>query len=154
MTRANVMVAIALIGLAVLGTVGCGPEERGVALEIRHVDPEPGPGLTEMVFSGWGHADTFYVADEVLLSSADVDSATVVGWGEGHAVEILLTSAGRERFAEVSAGHIGDHLGILVDGRLVAAPIVRDTIAGGRALINGDFSEEEAERIAAGLRSR
>jgi preprotein translocase subunit SecD len=78
----------------------------------------------------------------------------VVSWGEGRAVEILLTPAGRERFAEISAEYIGEHLGILLDGRLVAAPIVRDTILGGRAVITGDFSGEEAQRIADGLGSR
>lgn len=151
MIRIAVIPAIVLAALTILGGVSCETPESSVTLEIRRAEPEPGPGLTKMVFSGWGHADTFYVADEVLLSNADVDSAAVVAWGESRAVEVVFTARGRERFGQVTAEHLGSHLGILVDGQLISAPVVKDTITGGRAVISGDFSEAEAQRIARGI---
>jgi preprotein translocase subunit SecD len=66
-------------------------------------------------------------------------------------VEALLTDEGGKRFAEVTAQHIGKRLAIVADGRLVCAPVVRDTISQGKLLINGDFSEEQARHIAEGL---
>ena len=40
---------------------------------------------------------------------------------------------------------------ILVDGRLTAAPVIRAPILKGVAIIQGNFSEEEAQEIAAGI---
>ena len=42
-------------------------------------------------------------------------------------------------------------IGMLVDGELITAPVIRTPIREGRAVINGDFTEEEAKRIAAGI---
>jgi len=42
-------------------------------------------------------------------------------------------------------------LAILVDGKVLSAPVIRQEIPGGRARITGSFSREEAERIAVGL---
>jgi preprotein translocase subunit SecD len=40
---------------------------------------------------------------------------------------------------------------MVVDGTLLSAPVIRDTILFGRAQITGDFSEQEAERLADAL---
>jgi preprotein translocase subunit SecD len=39
---------------------------------------------------------------------------------------------------------------ILIDGEVVAAPVVRSAV-GDSAVISGDFSRSEAERIAEGI---
>ena len=43
---------------------------------------------------------------------------------------------------------------ILVDGKVLSAPIVREKISGGRAVIAGRFTEEEAKHIANGIVGR
>ena len=42
-------------------------------------------------------------------------------------------------------------LAMLLDGQLISAPIVREKIPGGKAVIAGRFSPEEAQRIADGI---
>jgi preprotein translocase subunit SecD len=68
-------------------------------------------------------------------------------------VEVELTKEGRQKLARVTKAHQGKPLAILVDGKVVAAPIVRDEITGD-ARISGSFSKEEAERIAKGIKGK
>jgi preprotein translocase subunit SecD len=49
-----------------------------------------------------------------------------------------------------SGGHRGKPIAILVDGRVVTAPVVKYQFSEG-AWIQGNFSPKEAERIAKGL---
>ena len=54
---------------------------------------------------------------------------------------------------QATAEHIGRPVAILIDGTVVMAPIVRSPI-GDSAVISGQFTREEAERIAAGIDGR
>jgi preprotein translocase subunit SecD len=137
--------------LALIVGIGCQTRHSQVTVTIRAAEQQPGEGLEKTSFSGWGNTETFYLHDEILMTDSAISSASVVSW-EGHpAVEAVLTDEGGKRFAEVTAHHIGKHLAIMVDGHVVCAPVVRDTITQGKFLINGDFSGEQARRIADGL---
>ncbi|GEM_PF-2518977 len=128
---------------------GCG---KDVCIEFRLAGEEAGEGLTEFVLQESGRA--FYVHDEVVLSNADVAAAKVSGWQGERVVELTLTEGGRRTFAEVTTDHVKERMGILVDGRLVSAPVINAPILGGRAIIAGNFTEQEAERIAETLNRR
>ena len=67
------------------------------------------------------------------------------------AVSVVLTEAGREKWARVTEESVGKPIAMLVDGELVAAPTVRAPITQGRAIITGRFTPEEAQHIADGL---
>jgi preprotein translocase subunit SecD len=92
-----------------------------------------------------------YISEDVALSNADVQSARVVTGPNGQQIEIVFTKVGAERFAATTERLIRKPLGILVDGKLISAPVVMDKISGGKAIITGSFSEEEAKRIADGI---
>jgi protein TonB len=51
-----------------------------------------------------------------------------------------------------TGAHLGKPLAILIDGRIVAVPVVRDAI-GASAVINGNFTAEQANVLANGLAS-
>jgi len=69
----------------------------------------------------------------------------------GPQIEIVFTEDGAKRFSTVTERNIMNPLAILVDGQLLSAPIVRERITGGKALISGSFGKAEAERIANGI---
>ena len=123
-----------------------------VKLEFRTGSQSPGPGLTEM--TAVGSENPIYISDNVVLSNVDVKSARVVSGPIGPQVEITFTMKGAERFEAVTENNIRKPLGILIDGQLISAPIVMDKISGGKALIAGSFSQEEAKRIADGIIGR
>ena len=49
---------------------------------------------------------------------------------------------------------MGKHCAMVLNGKLLSAPIIRDTIPGGCAIINGIFTVDEAESIAKDLTSK
>jgi hypothetical protein len=126
-----------------------GHRDPAVRLEFRPGFQSPGPGLTQMTVPG---SDTpVYISDEGVLSNADVESARVVEGPHGPQIEIVFTKAGAQRFASATESNLMEPLAIFVDGQLLSAPIVREKISGGKAIITGRFSKEEAERIANGI---
>jgi preprotein translocase subunit SecD len=68
-------------------------------------------------------------------------------------VELEFRPEGAKKFAEATKANLGKPLGILLDQKLVTAPVVQDVITNGRAVINGIPSAEEAQRYAIALRS-
>ena len=145
-----------IIGLIVaLALFSCGkspdtPAE--VTVEFRLAELEPAPDLTETVFSGTG--ERFFLHKEAAISNADVASATVVKRGERPQIEVTFTAMGREKFAQLTRANLNKRVGILVDGQLLSAPTIRAPIEHGKALIIGDFTEQEARRIADGIIAR
>ncbi len=68
-------------------------------------------------------------------------------------VAIKFNSAGAERFYEITKEHVGERLAIILDDVVHSAPRIKDVIAGGNAIIEGSFTDEEAKLLAIVLRS-
>jgi preprotein translocase subunit SecD len=95
--------------------------------------------------------ETLYVQKKVLLDQTDLKSASVITnqpagkpW-----IDITFTDAGAKQFAKVTHQNIGKRLAIIIDGRLYSAPTIRSEIRDGKAQITGNFSEQEANDLAA-----
>lgn len=124
-------------------------ENEKVTLEFRIAEDGPAVDLAEMVFEPTG--DIFYLHNEVLVNQHDVESAAVVIQQERPAVELILTTEGAKKFKELTAQNVGKRCAMVLNGKLLSAPIIRDTISGGRAIITGIFTKTEAETIANNL---
>lgn len=121
-----------------------------IKLEFRIAETKPSEGLQKM--SMYKTGDIFYVHKRVLLANNDIKSATITNWQGRPGIELHMTDSGRVKWAQVTEENIGGNIGMILDGNLVCAPLVRAKIDAGIAIINGIFTEEEAETIAAGLR--
>jgi preprotein translocase subunit SecD len=116
--------------------------------------------LSDEMQDGWSAApDPFggrqlYLSPDVALSNTDVASAWYDPVGEEHRVGLLLTEEGAVKLAKLTKRHIGERLALIVDGRILSAPVVAGEISGGRALIQGDLTEDEARAVVKGLDPR
>lgn len=54
-------------------------------------------------------------------------------------------------FAEITREHVGEQLGIFLDGELLSAPVINEAITGGTAIISGSFTPDEARDLAQNL---
>lgn len=54
---------------------------------------------------------------------------------------------------QATAAHLSRPVAILIDGKVVIAPVVRSAISSS-AIITGDYSRVDAERIANGIGMR
>lgn len=68
-------------------------------------------------------------------------------------VQLNFNEEGAKLFEEITKRNIGKPLGIFIDEMLISAPIVEEVISGGSAVIKGNFSLEEAKKLAISINS-
>lgn len=68
-------------------------------------------------------------------------------------VNFGLDSYGARRFADVSTKHVGEPFAIVLDNKVISAPVIREPIVGGQGQISGNFTVEEAHDLAVLLRA-
>ena len=68
-------------------------------------------------------------------------------------VSFSLDRVGAKRFGRATSTGIGKQLAIVLDGKIISAPVIRDTIASGSGQISGGFTFQSATDLALLLRS-
>ena len=68
-------------------------------------------------------------------------------------VSFTLDRVGAKRFGKATSTGIGKQLAIVLDGKIISAPVIRDTIASGSGQITGGFTFQSATDLALLLRS-
>ena len=87
------------------------------------------------------------------ITGGDLETAQVsVGSFGDPVVLVTLTEPAGVRFGHATAANVGRQLAILLDGRVLTAPVVQTEI-GSEAVIEGGFSEQEAQDLAVLLRA-
>jgi preprotein translocase subunit SecD len=66
-------------------------------------------------------------------------------------VSIKFSSEGGDLFAKITKENVGEQLAIFLDGELISAPRINESIVGGTAIISGNFDPEEARALAQNL---
>lgn len=62
-------------------------------------------------------------------------------------VDMTFTDDGAKLFEKITGELVGKQLAIVLDGKVMSAPVVRDRISGGSAEITGDFTIDEAKEL-------
>jgi len=68
-------------------------------------------------------------------------------------VSFTLDRVGAKRFAKATTSAIGKRLAIVLDGKVISAPVIQDAIIGGAGQITGGFTFQSATDLALLLRS-
>jgi hypothetical protein len=124
--------------------------QAAVRFEVRLAEDKPAPGLREAKMSGSGQS--VYLHDEVIVSNSDIATARVIQGDSPsrYSVGVEFNSSGAEKMRVATANHIGRPVAMLLDGQVVMTPVVRSPI-GASAIITGDFTRAQAERIVNGI---
>ena len=69
------------------------------------------------------------------------------------AVSFTLDRVGAKRFGKATTSGIGKRLAIVLDGKIISAPVIQDAIVGGSGIITGNFTFQSATDLALLLRS-
>src|SRR6266536_2935008 len=70
---------------------------------------------------------------------------------EGWTVQLKFDSDGAKKFGQITEQYKGHRFAIVLDGVIQSAPVIRDAIYGGDAIITGKFDEKEARGLASVL---
>ena len=63
-------------------------------------------------------------------------------------VSFSLDRVGAKRFGKATSAGIGKRMAIVLDGKIISAPVIRDTIASGSGQISGGFTFQSATDLA------
>jgi hypothetical protein len=124
--------------------------QAAVRFEVKLAEDRPGPGLHQAKVADSDRS--VYLHDEVIVTNSDIASARAVQDGPSqYRVDVEFNASGAEKMRAATENHIGKHMAILLDGQVVATPVLRTPI-GASARITGNFTRSQAERIANGIR--
>ena len=68
-------------------------------------------------------------------------------------VSFRFDSAGGRRFGDITQQNVGRLLAIVLDGKVISAPVIREPILGGNGQISGSFTVQGAQDLALLLRA-
>ena len=94
---------------------------------------------------------------KVVLDGTDVKSATAQiqednSGNKRNMVSLEMTKEGKKKFADATQKNLGKPIAIVYDGQVISSPTVNSAITNGQAVIEGDFTYEEAEELASTIR--
>ncbi|MBE5934192.1 MAG: protein translocase subunit SecD [Lachnospiraceae bacterium] len=106
------------------------------------------PGQVEFKLEG---------SDEVLLNGDDIDDAQAVTSQEqtsagSYMVSLKFTQKGGEKFAKITTDNTGKVLETYYGGEKVSSATINEPITGGEAQISGNFTYDEADKLATYIR--
>jgi preprotein translocase subunit SecD len=89
-----------------------------------------------------------------ILTRSDIANTRTMTDRLGHPAIVLdLKPEGAAIFARVTTMNVGRMFAVVIDDRIISAPVVQTPIRGGSLTITGAFSGEEAEGLAVVLRT-
>lgn len=93
--------------------------------------------------------------DEILMTGDAVKTASVEVDPQNNGLDVAfqLTSVGKATFGRITSDNVGRQLAIVLDNTVQSTPVIRTEITGGSGVIQGNFTREEAHRLAVVLRS-
>jgi preprotein translocase subunit SecD len=100
-------------------------------------------------------SQSFYLVKRVAaITGTDLRSARVTQDDFGKpAVGFTLSNQGSSKFSAVTGANVGRYLAIVLDGRVMSAPVIEGKIDRTDARITGSFTTQEANDLALVLRS-
>ncbi len=115
--------------------------------------PEPGWVKMKMKDKEDAKSDPFLLVKDV----ADLEGKYVTRAfayqdpQQGWAISLQFDSKGGELFGKLTEQNVGERFAIVIDNEIFSAPVIKDAIFGGSALISGTFKEAEARSLASAL---
>ena len=123
--------------------------------EITDADQNNMPSGLELLPSDDG-TNLYYVVKRRTLVSGEslVDAQT--GFDartKEPIVSFRFDTLGAKKFGNVTKNNVGKSLAIILDERIISAPVIREAIMGGNGQISGNFTVESANDLAILLRA-
>src|SRR5437870_7925320 len=113
---------------------------------IETYKPHPGEDGTEKP-----KEERLLVKKKADLGGDRVSGSNAYIGNEGWTVQLKFDSEGAKKFGQITEQYKGHRFAIVLDGIIQSAPVIRDAIYGGDAVITGHFAEKEARGLASVL---
>jgi preprotein translocase subunit SecD len=131
-------------------------------LDFRMVDVSMSPEQADQarpadseILPGEKPGEKYLIEKRVLVSGADLTDAQP-GFDQRSnepVVNFRFNSSGARKFAEVTQANVGKPFAIVLDNKVISAPVIREPILGGSGQISGSFTVQSANDLAILLRA-
>jgi protein-export membrane protein SecD len=100
-----------------------------------------------------GEPPAYVVQKRVMVSGENLTDAQATFQDAQPVVSFKFDSIGARRFCDATKNNIGKPFAIVLDNKVISAPVIRDAICGGSGIISGNFTVQSAQDLALLLRA-
>jgi len=113
------------------------------------------PGAGNILVQDLNDPELYYILDRspVVTGEELVDAQPTFDQNGRPAVSFRFDATGGRKFGIYTAENIGKPFAIVLDNKVISAPVIQAHIAGGSGIITGNFSVEESTKLAVLLRA-
>jgi len=126
-------------------------DENASAGDRAHVPP--GDEILPMADTHSEAGVPIVVQKRVMLGGENLTDAHIDFQQGAPVVAFRFDSVGARRFADVTTKNIGHRFAIVLDGKVISAPVIKSAITQGQGVIEGGFTTESANELALLLRA-
>src|ERR1700689_1071561 len=113
------------------------------------------PPDSEVLMSASSPKIPYVVKKQVLVSGGDLTDAQP-GFDQRSGEPIVnfrFNTAGARKFSQATSENVGQPFAIVLDNKVISAPVIREPITGGSGQISGNFTVQTANDLAILLRA-
>ncbi|MGH6737928.1 MAG: protein translocase subunit SecD, partial [Bradyrhizobium sp.] len=113
------------------------------------------PPDSEVLMSTSSPPIPYVIKKQVLVTGGDLtDAQTGFDQRSGEpVVNFKFNTAGSRKFAQATTENVGQPFAIVLDNKVISAPVIREPITGGQGQISGNFTVQSANDLAILLRA-
>jgi preprotein translocase subunit SecD len=121
----------------------------------RTADATTIPGAGNALIPSQDEKGIFYIINTNPVVSGDdlVDAQPAFDQNGRPAVDFRFDTSGARKFGDYTATHIGQPFAIVLDNKVISAPVIQSHIGGGSGIITGNFTVESSTNLAVLLRA-
>jgi len=114
------------------------------------------PADSELLPSAENPGQNYVIKKQVLVSGGDLTDAQPGFDSRGGGQPIVsfkFNSSGSRKFAQATTEHVKEPFAIVLDNKVISAPVIQEPIIGGQGQISGNFTVQQANDLAILLRA-
>ncbi len=100
-----------------------------------------------------GGATAYVVRKRVMVGGDTLKDAQATFQNNEPVVSFTFDAAGARRFGDATRENVGKPFAIVLDNKVISAPVIREPILGGSGIISGSFTVQSASDLALLLRA-
>ena len=118
-------------------------------------DPKSNPGLGNVILPDAENPELFYTleANAVVTGEELTDAMPGTDQNGAPAVDFRFNPGGARKFGAYTSANIGQPFAIVLDNKVISAPVIRQAITTGSGQISGAMDYDGANRLAVLLRA-
>lgn len=121
----------------------------------RTQDAGASPGARNLLLPSMDEPGQYYIVEQTPVVTGEdlTDAQPAFDQNNRPAVSFRFNPSGGRKFGDYTANNIGSPFAIVLDDKVISAPVIQSHISGGSGIITGSFSVEDSTNLAVLLRA-